>query len=37
MLINELKLAYNEKRLNIKQELEANIKSKGTFSLTLDA
>jgi len=32
-----LKLAYNEKSLNIKQELEANIKSKGTFSLTLDA
>jgi hypothetical protein len=37
MLVNELKLAYNKKGLNIKQELEANIKFKRTFSLTLNA
>jgi hypothetical protein len=36
-LIDELDLVYFEKSLNIKQELEDNIKSKGTFSLTLDA
>jgi hypothetical protein len=37
VLTDKLDLAYFEKSLNIKQELKENIKSKGTFSLTLDA
>jgi hypothetical protein len=36
-LIDELKLRYIEKSLNIKEELRENIKSQGTFSITLDA
>jgi len=33
-LIDELKLRYIEKSLNIKEELRENIKSQGTFSIT---
>jgi hypothetical protein len=36
-LTDELKLRYVEKCLNIKEELRENIKSQGTFSITLDA
>jgi len=30
-------LSYIEKSLNIKEELQENINSQGTFSITLDA
>jgi hypothetical protein len=35
--MNELNLSYNQKSLNIKEELAENIISQGTFSITLDA
>ena len=37
LLIDELNLSYIEKSLNIKEELQENIKSQGAFSITLDA
>ena len=37
MIIDELDFKYNEKSQFIKSELSENIKSNGTFSLTLDA
>ena len=35
--MDELNLSYIEKSLNIKKELQENIKSQGSFSITLDA
>ena len=35
--MDELNLSYIEKSLNIKDEFLENIKSQGTFSITLDA
>jgi len=37
MLTDELDLRYIEKSSLIKEELSENIKTQGTFSLTLDA
>jgi hypothetical protein len=37
ILKDELNLSYIEKSLNIKEELQENINSQGTFSITLDA
>ena len=37
LLTDELNLSYIEKSLNIKEELQENIKSQGAFSITLDA
>ena len=37
ILTDELNLSYIEKSLNIKEELQENIKSQGAFSITLDA
>jgi hypothetical protein len=36
-LKDELNLSYIEKSLNIKEKLQENINSQGTFSITLDA
>ena len=36
-LKDELNLSYIEKSLNIKEELQENIKSQGAFSITLNA
>jgi len=36
-LTNELNLSYNQKSLDIKEELFENIKSQRTFSITLNA
>ena len=37
LLTDELNLSYIEKSLNIKEELQENIKSQRAFSITLDA
>jgi hypothetical protein len=35
--MDNLKLNYINKSLNVKEELQENIKSQGTFSITLNA
>jgi hypothetical protein len=37
VLTDELDLSYSEKSKEIKEELNENINSQGTFSITLDA
>ena len=37
LFTDELNLSYIEKSLDIKEELQENIKSQGAFSITLDA
>ena len=37
LFTDELNLSYIEKSLNIKEELQENIKSQRAFSITLDA